>query len=1576
MIGQNNQSLQISIILSVFQFFQLLYFPFQIQIRYAWYNQKLSLKIQEFLQYFTILRMLINQSTSLYLMVMYFMISIILLITLLMIILTIQKRLNNQKVIILFLAKSIQFIMSIGFAEILRILLGYLLCKTDQNGNLRMLYLVDQECWVGDYYYHAIFVIISLVLFILVVLVCSQIFTELRNNKKNTFSQREANSYSQKFVYVIFSMTSYSLIQLPKYSICVIVIQNITSFIFFYRIYYKNPFYNQTVQKIWVSISGIVFHTNLMQLMTFLFDHVILQNTMLGWLITCPMIIIILQGRPNHQIDLIKINLARYQSTETIVKDCEYLVDLADSYEKDQSKEIQVLGFLEMHESTCLQSNCAIKINKNLSIKFKENPKYTDIRLILKELINQLYQNGLNKFPQSIDLKIHYSYFLYDHLSEGQKALSELEKAEQLNPDFGQQFQIYQMKKTLEDSFQKSSLGVNTIQYTISNDRNIQFQQNQLKQKIQECSYLMLQFWSQLLEEIPNLTTLQIIGRKVLGSIHQIRKQISIMQKANTFNQFSKKLLCKFSDYVFYIIDTVKFASMNINQQNDEVNFQTKFLDQNQQLGSQDLGLYSQPVIVLELFSNNNQISIVKNINQATCSLLGFSKTDIIGHQIAQLLQTNYSKLHQYVVQSYFASDSQDQLSILPQRQQFFQTKSQYVILTQTSGSIIQTEKGVFQFLRLTKDINYRNFAYIIFNEDGKIENISSSCISILKLDIRKLQLKQLNIQQLFPNLLSNKEIYLSKMSKIIYDFQKSKDKSMTFEDYEKDELNSNGFMGQLFEISEKNTQIKKGDKQQTFGYYLTVEQIETKQAIPSPILKRYQTTKEFTYSLEQRAFIYGIATSLYDSVKGDNENQEESKQKIFIQSRQSSRKQNSLTQNRFQKVYGFDIKTLRLFQGEIKEVTDTNEEEEDQDYIRENTEHPNQEIIINKQQSTKINTQNELIQYLQQISYPAFLRRLVLLNNILILVSFTLSCIMYSTLYITFSKFQNAIELAAASNQRFSSLLKIQSNLQDLRGCNLNIEELEFQIIGENFINVNFLEIQNELSLLLESNNLLTSSDLTINKKYQTYIDQFEEPYIQMFSVDNSHQNFTYSQAVQQLIARALTLNNSHLSKFIDNNEDFHYYLHNSFNSIAKYQYVSQNYYFSNIYSLLDDLDTFENIFFILSSSCLCLIFIFCQLFVRSHQSHLRNIISAFLEIKEQYLKQIVNKIQNFIQLLQTNDEDDVDQFELEQNENQEEHELGELTKNSKKRKSQFSSERENRIKIHIIIVTLLFYSYFCYLYFSSKTIISYTNLLIPLVNITSYIPTQYRLIDNSIKEMLYDANAIIMNELNSVHKMNQMIDQIQTLDAELHILNQQNEHILSTEYIKLFNEIYILNPCAIIIENDLSVTNTSCLTFNNNILDDGLAVAISSFFENACKMIQEYYYYDPNTIYSNLTFNLSSNHKKNYTYNILNTKESNYNRKMQKVFIRICHLSLIKELLNQLNNYFSFLAFQLTLLFMIFCIITVFIYFLIWIPILTNFYFEAQKNLETLTIIPVEYLSKCVQIQEYIQLLKELNQ
>jgi len=57
----------------------------------------------------------------------------------------------------------------------------------------------------------------------------------------------------------------------------------------------------------------------------------------------------------------------------------------------------------------------------------------------------------------------------------------------------------------------------------------------------------------------------------------------------------------------------------------------------------------------------------------------------------------------------------------------------------------------------------------------------------------------------------------------------------------------------------------------------------------------------------------------------------------------------------------------------------------------------------------------------------------------------------------------------------------------------------------------------------------------------------------------------------------------------------------------------------------------------------------------------------------------------------------------------------------------------------------------------------------------------------------------------------------------------------ILSDQYKKIFNEIYIQNPCDIILAYNPSVNSSACLSFNKNILQEGLSVAIMNFFENA---------------------------------------------------------------------------------------------------------------------------------------------
>jgi PAS domain S-box-containing protein len=63
-----------------------------------------------------------------------------------------------------------------------------------------------------------------------------------------------------------------------------------------------------------------------------------------------------------------------------------------------------------------------------------------------------MYINGIKKFKNSCKLRISYAFFLLERISNKKKALDELVVAENLKPEFDEQFLIYRYKKMIEDS--------------------------------------------------------------------------------------------------------------------------------------------------------------------------------------------------------------------------------------------------------------------------------------------------------------------------------------------------------------------------------------------------------------------------------------------------------------------------------------------------------------------------------------------------------------------------------------------------------------------------------------------------------------------------------------------------------------------------------------------------------------------------------------------------------------------------------------------------------------------------------------------------------------------------------------------------------------------------------------------------------------------------------------------------------------------------------------------------------------------------------------------------------------------
>jgi hypothetical protein len=110
-----------------------------------------------------------------------------------------------------------------------------------------------------------------------------------------------------------------------------------------------------------------------------------------------------------------------------------------------------------------------------------------------------------------------------------------------------------------------------------------------------------------------------------------------------------------------------------------------------------------------------------------------------------------------------------------------------------------------------------RNIAFILIGKDGKIDGISSTCITILKIDVKYISKRKSKIEDLIPNIFAEKQQFLEKQGHVIkYTPPADVDKDYFIEDEEQSpELNA-----KLMNLTFKSID------EEVKGYILKVERI------------------------------------------------------------------------------------------------------------------------------------------------------------------------------------------------------------------------------------------------------------------------------------------------------------------------------------------------------------------------------------------------------------------------------------------------------------------------------------------------------------------------------------------------------------------------------------------------------------------------------------------------------------------------------------------------------------------------------------------------------------------------------
>ncbi|CAD8110362.1 unnamed protein product [Paramecium sonneborni] len=1577
MMKWQEESLYIAVFFSIVQLLQLVYLAFGPKIFYVWNNEKAAADLNKFLSYFVISAHLINQEFEIYLAVFYTFFGLVVFSIVLFIIFAFAFKVAFLP--LLLLKSLLKLFLTIGFLPIMLLFFGLLSCKVNNNGVEIWFYNKNIECWSNEHYIHGIFAIIGILLFQILTSSTCLIYFESKCVYGNAYAQRSGRPYSYYHINVFIIIMSYQLLETPRFSSLLLTIFCLSSFFLFYQIHTEKPFYNKVVQKIWSIITAINLWTTIMMIFAYLLEGQYFRDVFWGWIGGIPLITLIIINEQIFEVDLLSSNINRAISGQQIIILCEYLLQLLDK--NDQHSSLMLDGFIEIHKQTCYRNDCVLKSKKSLNDRNKHTAlqdmeRYT----VFIELISQIYYDGIKQFPQDVFLRLNYSYFLIDRLKLKQQALSELQQAEQSGPSFDHEFIIYRYKRIMEDDLQEQQQE-NLNQVDLVTEIAFQTQSKQLIQQIEKTSLVYIDFWAQLQEEIPDIGRINNLGFKILDSVNLVQEQWNRLKR---LNQKASKLNRLMGKYYSQILNDEEMGQKLIQQSRISQNDKFKAIDleeiQNEQL----------PTITI--LTDVDKLGTISNLNKAACSLLGYAKTDLVNRKLNLIQPDLFSKYHDHFLENFLEKFQDNNPSYqVKEKSIYVKNKQGYIMPCQLNIRMIQTiNSGVFMCGTIKQDIYHKPLSIFICQTNGIIENINSTCIRMFGLELKSITIKPVNIADIFPDIFDRKDEFLQKTGGIIsyiIGTRSSKNNashnslqeleiehSQIFENSNKQQIQFQCFLQEIkFQCIED--EIIQNKLQ---GYIIKLEKIKfLEKAQLYTHNKTIQNQYQFKFNCQSLTYVLDFGNGLESqdvTVKVDQSIIWEDQTKISQQIINDPQVQGSESQTN----YGEGIKIVRLIGDRIVEI----EESKSDDYEDENMQSLFQQNDNNEQDSKNekdtINlyrSKNQLENLLSQSKIPRTATNFRIFINIMTLVLVLITFLEY---FINSDFNQNLLDslpLISQNNQRSSTLMGVQSVLQDLKAVHYDqYPLLKDQQIGYSDIEQQFRRwLDKELQQLISLQKDLTLVSGIISSDYQFAEDQYLSQNIEMVTLEGGTQNYTFNEAIQSAIAKALQINSSSLNEINDQNNDVFYIEYNVFNALTMGLTIPAEYFKYNIESRAEILGGSVTAF--LTAASIILFFQICLivLFIIKIQVVNQAALQLFLDLNEKKIKSIYIKCENFITSLQVGDDDDDDFFsdndeKEEENDNKEKEEGDHLLNGRKKRRKFKNSNQHYKHQIlALLLVIIIMAVYFIYLFVAIQSQISNIIELIPVFNQTSFAECYYRYSDNALRKALEVENYTFVGN-QSVEVLNFLIAELYNLDAAIHQIHSSNSEILNQDYLEVFNNLFILTPCDYIVQIDKEINYDICLNFSDGVLQQGLSIGMAKYFESYRQVLNSYNQYNESNEY-NLIYNISENKRLNYMMNLVNTNQAYNMRLMQERYIKAAYQYLNQALTDSVKKSAQNNNNLKVALFISFNIFLFFIYFFIWIPLVFRILSDMLKNRLMLTIIPLQVIHKTASIRQYIR-------
>ena len=393
-------------------------------------------------------------------------------------------------------------------------------------------------------------------------------------------------------------------------------------------------------------------------------------------------------------------------------------------------------------EERCIIPECPLK--KYIEYLDKGN----ECSFLLNHFCEKLFEYGISKFNDDINLKINYAIFLIFHMNCQKKALMILNGIDK-NNSFHNNFLKYRTFKLIEK-----------WNFSLINKNNSNYQYRQYTQKfkalIKKSALLYYEFLSLLFINSQNkdsFNKMHKIGREIMKNNPKIDEIYEKLINIQTNNIEINKLYTEFVEGVlndedklekFQNNSKISFNSFIKIHEKDFTNFDIEILN--------DKGCQSYMILSSEKYQFGKIIDISLN----ALKIFGYSKPELVGQHINILIPKIFHKVHDIILRQQneknrikFFDEINEKKVYFPEfikKELFGISKMKFLIELFLNIYFVKTEENKLVYIiiienynplkiDLINNSNNNSKCCVLTDENFLIQTFTPNCLEILNLD-------------------------------------------------------------------------------------------------------------------------------------------------------------------------------------------------------------------------------------------------------------------------------------------------------------------------------------------------------------------------------------------------------------------------------------------------------------------------------------------------------------------------------------------------------------------------------------------------------------------------------------------------------------------------------------------------------------------------------------------------------------------------------------------------------------------------------------------------------------------------